>query len=73
MTYSSVFGSSEIYEVLNMLSRKAYTIFPESAVLLHTSYRGQNQTLWPVIPKKLLLNDPVIFYENSHQDLESNF
>lgn len=66
MTYSSVFGRNEVHEVLNMLSRKAH------ATLLVSFQRVQlySTNTMTYDTNKSLLNDPVMFYDNSHQDLK---
>lgn len=71
MTYTSVFGRNEVHEVLNMLSRKAHAtllVSFQSAVVLH---KHSNTMTYDT--NKSLLNDPVMFYDNSHQDLKRDY
>lgn len=53
MTYSSVFGSKEIYEVLNVLSRKAYATLLASfqRAGLFTEVTGTESNIWLTIQK----------------------
>lgn len=57
-----------------MLSRKLtfIGIFPESTALF-TEVTGTESNTMAYDTKKLLLNDPVIFYDNSYQNLERDF